>query len=98
MTAPSTTIIVGAGFGGIAAARRLRSLLPQPHRILVVDHRPEVSLGAGHTWVVTGRRRPEQISRRLSALTRHGLEFRCAEVVAVDPGQRMLEIAGDRVR
>ena len=98
MTAASTTIIVGAGFGGIAAARRLRALLPEPHRILVVDRRPEVSLGAGHTWVVTGRRRPEQISRRLSGLTRHGLEFRCAEVVAVDPAKRMLEIAGDRVQ
>ena len=98
MTAPSTTIIVGAGFGGIAAARRLRTLLPEPHRILVVDRRPEVSLGAGHTWVVTGRRRPEQVSRRLSAITRYGLEFRCAEVVGVDPAQRVLEIAGDRVK
>jgi sulfide:quinone oxidoreductase len=97
MTAVSTTIIVGAGFGGIAAASRLRGLLPEPHRILVVDRRSEVSLGAGHTWVVTGRRRPEQVSRRLSALTRQGLEFRCAEVVAVDPERRMLEIAGDRV-
>src|SRR5437773_4232598 len=98
MTAPSTTIIVGAGFGGIAAARRLRTLLPAPHRILVVDRRPEASLGAGHTWVVTGRRRPEQVSRRLSAITRYGLEFRCAEVVGVDPAQRVLEIAGDRVK
>jgi sulfide:quinone oxidoreductase len=97
MTPASTTVIVGAGFGGIATARRLRTLLPEPHRILVVDRRPEVSLGAGHTWVVTGRRRPEQISRRLSGLTRHGLEFRCAEVMAVDPAKRMLEIAGDRV-
>ncbi len=97
MTPASTTVIVGAGFGGIATARRLRSLLPEPHRILVVDRRPEVSLGAGHTWVLTGRRGPEQVSRRLSGLTRHGLEFRCAEVVGVDPAKRILEIAGDRV-
>src|SRR5258706_5447533 len=97
MSAPSTTIIVGAGFGGIAAARRLRTLLPEPHRILVVDRRPEVCVGPGHAWVVPGRRRPEQISRRLSSLPRHGLEFRCAEVVAVDPVKRVIEIAGDRV-
>lgn len=97
MSAATRTVIVGAGFGGIAAARTLRELLPPPHRILVVDWRPEVSLGAGHTWVLTGRRRPEQISRRLSAITRHGLEFRCAEVVGVDPAKRVLEVAGDRV-
>jgi NADPH-dependent 2,4-dienoyl-CoA reductase/sulfur reductase-like enzyme len=98
MPAASTTVIVGAGFGGIAAARRLRTLLPEGHRILVVDRRPEVSLGAGHTWVMTGRKRPEQVSKRLSAITRHGLEFRCAEVVAVDPSKRTVEIAGDRVQ
>ena len=97
MSAGSRTVIVGAGFGGIATARTLRSLLPEPHRILVVDWRPEVSLGAGHTWVLTGRRRPEQVSRRLSPITRHGLEFRCAEVVGVDPARRVLEVAGDRV-
>ena len=98
MTPPPTTVIVGAGFGGIAVARRLRELLPAPHRILVVDRRSEVSLGAGHTWVLTGRRRPEQVSRRLSGITRHGLEFRCAEVVGVDPARRILEVAGDRVK
>ena len=97
MSAATRTVIVGAGFGGIATARTLRELLPPPHRILVVDWRPEVSLGAGHTWVLTGRRRPEQVSRRLSAITRHGLEFRCAEVVGVDPGKRILEVAGDKV-
>lgn len=97
MSAGSRTVIVGAGFGGIAAARTLRELLPEPHRILVVDWRPEVSLGAGHTWVLTGRKQPEHVSRRLSAITRHGLEFRCAEVVGLDPAKRVLEVAGDRV-
>ena len=92
------TVVVGAGFGGIAAARTLRTLLPEPHRILVVDWRPEVSLGAGHTWVLTGRRQPEQVSRRLSTITRHGLEFRCAQVVGIDPAKRILEVAGDRVQ
>src|SRR5262245_20295301 len=97
MSAATRTVIVGAGFGGIAAARTLRELLPPPHRIQVVDWRPEVSLGAGHTWVLTGRRRPEQVSKRLSAITRHGLEFRCSEVVGVDPAKRVLEVAGDKV-
>jgi sulfide:quinone oxidoreductase len=98
MSAASTTVIAGAGFGGIAAARTLRTLLPPPHRIMVVDWRPEVSVGAGYTSVLTGRRRPEQVSRRLSGITRHGLEFRCSELVGVDPEKRVLDIAGDRVR
>jgi sulfide:quinone oxidoreductase len=93
----STTVVVGAGFGGAAAATTLRRLLPRQHRVLVVDRRPEVSLGAGHTWVFTGRRGPERVTRRLSSLKRLGLEFRCAEVVGVDPAARRLEIAGDRV-
>jgi sulfide:quinone oxidoreductase len=98
MAPRSTTVIVGAGVGGIIVARRLRKLLPSEHRILVVDRRPEVSYSPSHTWVVIGTRRPEQITRRLSGLTRFGLEFRCAEVVALDPTERTVGVAGDRVR
>src|SRR5205085_11315442 len=97
MSASSTTVIIGAGFGGAAAARRLRTLLPKEHRVLVVDRRSEVSLGAGHSWVLTGRKGPEHVTRRLSNLTRHGLEFRCAEVMGIDPIKRVVEIAGDKV-
>lgn len=93
----STTVVVGAGFGGAAAAHTLRRLLPKAHRVLVVDRRPEVSLGAGHSWVFTGRRGPEHVTCRLSSLKSHGLEFRCAEVMGVDPAARRVEIAGDRV-
>ena len=94
----STTLVVGAGFGGIAAARRLRTLLPSEHRVLVVDRRSEVTLGAGLTWVLLGRREPKHVTRRLSGLSRHGIEFRCAEVVAVNPASRRVDVAGDRVQ
>lgn len=97
MPPASTTVIVGAGAGGVVVARRLRRLLGPEHRILVVDHRAEISFPPAYLDVVLGKRRPEQITRQLARLERFGLEFRCAEAVAVDPARRAVEIAGDRV-
>jgi hypothetical protein len=59
----SATLILGGGFGGIAAANTLRRLLPPDPSITVVERNPAFHVGAGKTWVMLGERTPEQISR-----------------------------------
>jgi sulfide:quinone oxidoreductase len=81
----TTTLILGAGPGGIAAANTLRRALPAQHRIVVVEKSPTVLIGAGKTWVMLGLRTPEQISRRVESLLALGVELLAADVTRIDP-------------
>src|ERR1044071_6186164 len=70
-----TTVILGGGFGGLTAATILRGLVPDEHRITVVDSEPDFSVGAARTWVMLGRRSPRSISHPRNRLKRRGVEF-----------------------
>src|SRR5687768_7023308 len=89
--AATTTVVLGAGFGGIATARALRAALPREHRIIVVDQRERFSVGAGLTWVMLGKARAEDISRPIDALAKEGIEVRHTAVTAIHPTNRRVE-------
>jgi sulfide:quinone oxidoreductase len=70
--ARSTTVVLGAGPGGISAANTLRSLLPGEHEIVVVDKSPHYHVGAGQTWIVLGKRTAREISAQRQNLLAPG--------------------------
>jgi sulfide:quinone oxidoreductase len=70
-----TTMILGGGFGGIAAANALRRLLPPEHAITVVDESARFHVGAGKTWIMLGERTYEQISQERTVLLAPGIQF-----------------------
>jgi len=70
---PSRTLILGGGFGGIAAANALRRLLPPEHPVTVVERNTAFHVGAGKTWVMLGEKTPEQISRPVADLLDRGV-------------------------
>lgn len=86
-TTPSKTLILGGGFGGIAAANALRELLPPEHKILVFAKEPTFHVGAGKTWVMLGERTPEEISRPVETLLARGIRLAPGIARAIDPGQ-----------
>ena len=47
-------LVLGAGFGGIAAATRLRSLLDPAHEVVLVDRRTDFVMGLRKTWAIVG--------------------------------------------
>jgi sulfide:quinone oxidoreductase len=67
------TLILGGGFGGIAAANTLRRLLPPEHPVTVVERNAAFHVGAGKTWIMLGERTPEQISRPVADLLERGV-------------------------
>jgi sulfide:quinone oxidoreductase len=81
---PSTILILGGGFGGIAAANRLRELLPAPHRVVVVDRSDSFFVGATKTWVMLGERSVGEITQARAALLTPGVEFVRATVGSID--------------
>jgi sulfide:quinone oxidoreductase len=84
----STTVILGGGFGGIAAANTLRRSTPKDHAIVVVDRTPRFYVGAGKTWIMLGERIFEQISQARTALLDEGVRFVQADVTVIDLANR----------
>jgi sulfide:quinone oxidoreductase len=78
---PAQTILVaGGGIGGVTTANRLRRRLDKRHRVILVNRDPEFSYAASYLWVMTGSRRPEQITRPLRRLERRGIEVVIGDV------------------
>lgn len=84
----ATTLILGGGFGGIAAANELRRLLPTEHEIVVVDKSPTFVVGAGKSWVMLSERTPQSVSQRRAALFRDGVRFVEGTVSEIDVSNR----------
>src|SRR5215468_8213995 len=93
--AATITVILGGGFGGLAAANTLRRLLPPEHEVVVVDRSADFHVGAGKTWVALGERKYEHISRPRTSLLDPGVRFVQARVLALELAER--RVATDQV-
>ena len=90
-----TVVIVGAGFGGLRAARRLRRAAV---RVILLDRRNHHLFQPLLYQVATAGLEPEQIAKPVRAILRGqaNLEFRMAEVRSVDLASRIVRTsAGD---
>lgn len=97
MSTPKTVVILGGGVGGLVAARRLRKLLPSPHRIVLVDREREHLFAPSLLWLMVGLRDSGSIKRPLKGLERKGIEVRLGEIEEVDPEARRVTVAGETI-
>lgn len=95
--AAKTVLILGGGVGGLIAARELRRLLPRAHRIVLVENNATHAFAPSFLWMMTGDRRPGQISRDLHGLVPPGVELSLAEVRAIDPANRQVQTSAQTV-
>ena len=74
-TEPSgRTLVLGGGFGGIAAAVELNRLLGDDHEVVLVDRKPEFTMGLRKLWELVGLGTIAEGSRTASLLARHGID------------------------
>ncbi|MCI0347302.1 MAG: NAD(P)/FAD-dependent oxidoreductase, partial [Chloroflexi bacterium] len=90
-------LILGGGFGGVAAATRLRKLLDPGDEIVLVDRATQFVMGFRKTMAVIGREPLEAGLRPLVALEGKGIRVRNAAVTGIDPAARAAEVGGERV-
>ncbi len=83
-----TIVILGAGVGGLVAANTLRQMLPNEHRIVLVEKNAQHAFAPSFLWLMTGERRPEQITREVRQLVRAGVEIELAEAQSIDLSSR----------
>ena len=91
------TLILGAGFGGIAAATELRRRGDDSDEVILVDRAPDFSMGLRKLWDVFGLGTIAEGSRPRSVLATHGIDFRRGNVDAIDPHARAATVDGERI-
>lgn len=92
----SHVVILGGGFGGLAAAHELRTAHPELD-VTVVDRRDHFFMGFAKLWDLAGIRPLVQGTRSLDALAGRGVRFVQADVVDLDAAGRRVTIAGGEV-
>jgi NADH:quinone reductase (non-electrogenic) len=90
VTPPPTVVVVGAGFGGLNAARALRRA---PVNVVLLDRNNYHLFQPLLYQVATAGLEPEQIAKPVRAILRRqrNFDFRMVEVTGVDFAQRRLE-------
>lgn len=91
-------LILGAGFGGLEVANRLRSTLDADHRITVVDARDRFFIGAAKLWDIVGLSSLEDSSAPLAGLRSKGIDLLQAEIRSIDIFRRTAVTSSGEVR
>ena len=97
MADAKTILILGGGIGGQVVADELRRRLPREHRITVVERELTHAFAPSFLWVMTGDRKPEQVTRDLRDLVRPGVEVRQGDIRAIDLANRRVAFDGDSI-
>lgn len=79
-----TIVILGGGVGGIITANELRKLLPEKHRIVLIEKNLDHSFAPSYLWVMNGNRKPEKIVRELRRFVCPGIDVVHSEVKGID--------------
>ena len=77
-------MILGGGFGGLAAANELRQNLPPEVKITVIDKKDYFMMDLVKLWIINGTREFEYSKRSLKTITRKGIDFINDEIIKID--------------
>lgn len=91
------TLVLGGGFGGIAASVELKRLLGNDHEVVLVDAKPAFAMGLRKLWELVGHGTIAEGSRVRSLLERHGVSVVEEEILSIDPAMRAAETTGGRL-
>jgi len=90
-------LILGGGFGGIAAARRLKQTLDEKDEVILVDRRDHFMVGFRKTWALVGQSTLEAGQRPLDSLSSLGIRVMRDPVTRIDPVGRAAWMGDQRL-
>lgn len=81
-----TIVVLGGGWGGLAAAHALRKALPAEDRVVIVEQRDTLTFRPSFLWLMTGERDTQaEVERPMSALADPGIEWIHEQALDLDP-------------
>jgi sulfide:quinone oxidoreductase len=90
-------LVLGAGFGGIAAAVALRKLLEPADEIVLIDRRTTFVMGLRKNWGVLHQGAVEEGERPLARLAERGIRVETGTIDAIIPAERAVQVDGSRL-
>lgn len=84
-------LILGGGFGGLAAANELRNNLSADVKITIVDKKDWFMMDLVKLWIIKGTRTFEFSKRPLNTVTKKGIDFVNEEVTKIDPKNNLVK-------
>lgn len=94
MGGAKTTVILGGGVGGVVTATSLRKMLPDKHRVVIVDRERDHLFAPSLLWLMTGQRTASKIHRPLHRLAKKGIEVVHGEIREIEPVARRVRVNG----
>ncbi|MBX3065311.1 MAG: NAD(P)/FAD-dependent oxidoreductase [Anaerolineae bacterium] len=90
-------LILGGGFGGLAAAHSLRQSLAAEDEIILIDQRAQFMVGFRKSWALVGESTLEAGQRSLADLNQQGIKVIQGAITKLDPVARSVEVNGQRL-
>lgn len=90
-------LILGGGFGGLAAADTLRKGLSSEHKVTLVDRKPLFLMGLTKLWILNGTRRVGESPGNRTLLAKRGIDFIEGEVTAISVANREVLVGKQRL-
>lgn len=87
----SKIVILGGGFGGLAAANELREKLSKEVTITVIDKKDWFMMDLVKLWIIKGTRNFESSKRSLDSIKKKGIEFVNEDVLSIDPKNKFVK-------
>ena len=91
-------LVLGGGFGGLAAAHALRNGLPKEHSITLVDRQPTFAMGLTKLWILNNTKHPGGFTGNRTTLGTHSINFLEGAVTAINLGDREVRVGKQPVR
>ncbi|HAV76312.1 MAG TPA: hypothetical protein DCX53_03060 [Anaerolineae bacterium] len=91
-------LILGGGFGGIAAAHRLKQKLGNEVEVILVDRDPYFMVGFRKSWALTGESTLEAGQKPIERLSRHGVDVMRGMIESMDPREKSAVIDGKEIK
>ncbi len=85
-------LILGGGFGGLAAANELRTNLADV-KITIIDKKDYFMMDLVKLWIIKGTRKFETSKRPLQSVTKKGIEFVNEAALSIDTNQKKVRTA-----
>lgn len=86
-------IVLGAGTGGMAGAYEIREILPDEHRVTVINEREDFQFVPSNPWIAVGwRQRPEVSFPIRPYLEKKNIEFIASAVTEIDAANNLLRL------
>lgn len=86
-------IILGGGFGGLAAANELRANLASDVKITIIDRKDYFMMDLVKLWIIKGTRKFETSKKPLQSITKKGIDFVNEPVTLIDTQQKLVKTA-----